>query len=149
MAETACLPAPPGSLREEVLARFPPSGRAGRGAPGLACCLAAFVLALAAAAPAARQVLEAIRYLLESEACVETEGSRVRFARLGASSLDIDVFAYVQVATYPEFLGVQEELLLRILEIVERAEATVAFPTQIVSLRAEGGPELPKRDRSA
>lgn len=96
-----------------------------------------------------RQVVEAIRYLLESEARVETEGSRARFARLGTSSVDIDVFAYIQVATYTEFLGVQEELLLRILEIVERAEATVAFPTQVVYLRAEGAPELPNKDRSA
>jgi MscS family membrane protein len=96
-----------------------------------------------------RQILEAIRYLLEAEARVETEGSRARFARLGASSLDIDVFAYVQVGTYAEFLGVQEELLLRILEIVERAGASVAFPTQTLHIKAgEPMPAALAKDRS-
>jgi MscS family membrane protein len=95
-----------------------------------------------------RQVLEGIRYLLETEARVETEGSRARFVRLAASALEIDVFAYVLVPSYPEFLAVQDELLLRILEVVERAGATVAFPTQTVYVRAEGALEPPKKDRS-
>jgi MscS family membrane protein len=96
-----------------------------------------------------RQVLEGIRYLLEVEARVETEGSRARFARLGASSLDIDVFAYVRIGTYAEFLGVQEELLLRILDIVERAGTSVAFPTQTVHVRPGNVPaQAPERSRS-
>jgi MscS family membrane protein len=74
---------------------------------------------------------------------VETEGSRARFVRLGASSLDIDVYAYVRAESYSEFLGVQEELLLRILDIVEHAGATVAFPTQTLYLRPEAAPATP------
>jgi MscS family membrane protein len=87
-----------------------------------------------------RKVLDGIRNLMAADPRVETEGSRARFARLGASSLDIDVFAYVRAETYPEFLGAQEELLLRILEIVEQAETSVAFPTQTVHVRASGPP---------
>ena len=66
------------------------------------------------------------------------------FPRLGASSLDVEVFAYVRTETYPDFLAVQEELLLRILEIVEAAGASVAFPTQTVYL-AEPGPGAARR----
>ncbi len=82
-----------------------------------------------------RAVLEGIRGLLAADPRVETEGSRVRFTRLSASSLDIDVFAYVRAETYPEFLGAQEELLLRILDVVEAAGTSVAFPTQTVHVR--------------
>jgi MscS family membrane protein len=97
-----------------------------------------------------RQVLDGIRNLMVADPRVETEGSRVRFVRLGPSSLDVDVFAYVRSESYPEFLGVQEELLLRILEIVEQAGTSVAFPTQTVHLRPAGGrPEPGNKDQSS
>ncbi len=84
-----------------------------------------------------RAVLEGIRSLIAADPRVETEGSRVRFAKLGASSLDIDVFAYVWTATYSEFLAVQEELLLSILDIVEHVGTSVAFPSQTVYVRPD------------
>lgn len=90
-----------------------------------------------------RQVLEAIRGLMVADPRVETDGSRARFARLGASSLDIDVYAYVRSESYADFLGVQEELLLRILGIVEQAGTSVAFPTQTVHVRSAEAPAPP------
>jgi MscS family membrane protein len=90
-----------------------------------------------------RQVLQSIRELMVADPRVETEGSRARFMRLGASSLDIDVYAYVRAETYAEFLGVQEELLLRILDIVEHAGTSVAFPTQTLYVRSDGAPSAP------
>jgi MscS family membrane protein len=83
-------------------------------------------------------VLGELRGLLAADPRVEKEGSRVRFARLGTSSLDIDVFAYVRADAYPTFLAVQEELLLRVLEIVEAAGTSVAFPSRTVYLRRDG-----------
>ena len=95
-----------------------------------------------------RQVLEGIRNLMTADPRVETEGSRARFVRLGASSLDIDVFGYVRAESYPEFLGVQEELLLRILDLVEQAGTSVAFPTQTLHVRAQGAPaDAARKDR--
>jgi MscS family membrane protein len=59
------------------------------------------------------------------------------------------VFAYVRAESYAEFLGVQEELLLRILEIVEQAGTSVAFPTQTVHVRAaEPGAAAPPKGPS-
>jgi MscS family membrane protein len=97
-----------------------------------------------------RQVLQSIRELMVADPRVETEGSRARFVRLGASSLDIDVFGYVRAESYAEFLGVQEELLLRILDIVEHAGTSVAFPTQTLYLKSDGAPAEPQpKDRSS
>ena len=86
-----------------------------------------------------RQVLEGVRQLLVADPRVETEGSRARFVRLGDSSLDVEVFAYVRVETQVEFLAVQEELLLRILELVETAGTSIAFPSRTVYMRQEKG----------
>jgi len=87
-----------------------------------------------------RQVLEEIRALLDADPRVDSEDARSRFARLNASSLDIDVSAYVRASTNPEFLAVQEDLLLRILDVVEKAGASVAFPSQTVYVRGSGSP---------
>jgi MscS family membrane protein len=96
-----------------------------------------------------RTVLEGIRSLLTADPRVETEGARARFLRLGASSLDIDVFAYVRADGYPEFLGVQEELLLRILEIIAAAGTAVAFPSQTVYVRQDDSPQAGKEGRTS
>jgi MscS family membrane protein len=89
-----------------------------------------------------RQVLEEIRSLLDADPRVDSEDARSRFARLNASSLDIDVSAYVRASTNPEFLAVQEDLLLRILDVVEKAGTSVAFPSQTVYVRG-GSPPPP------
>ena len=55
---------------------------------------------------------------------------RVRFLRLGAFSLDVDIFAYLQASDWNHFLEVQESLLFGITDIVARAGAEIAFPSQ-------------------
>jgi hypothetical protein len=96
-----------------------------------------------------RRVLEEIRVLLEADPAWTRRDARTRFARLGASSLDLDVFAYVRAATLPEFLAVQEDLLLRILEIVEDAGTSVAFPSQTVYVRRTPSAAAASEDPSA
>ncbi len=86
-----------------------------------------------------RRVLEGARRMLAADPRVENEGARVRFLRLAESSLDVEIFAYVHAATMPEFLAVQEELLLGILSIVEEAGTSVAFPSRTVYLAGGGG----------
>ena len=51
--------------------------------------------------------------------------------------MDVEVFAYVTAADYPSFLGVQEELLMRIMGIVRYAGTDLAFPSQTMYVRAD------------
>ena len=55
---------------------------------------------------------------------------RVRFVRLGAYSLDIDVFAYLRARDWNHFLEIQEPLLFGVMEIVRNAGTDIAFPSQ-------------------
>jgi hypothetical protein len=57
-------------------------------------------------------------------------GSQVRFAAVGAYSLDLEVSAYVLTSDDHEFSRIQQEPLLRILETVESTGARLALPTQ-------------------
>jgi len=77
-----------------------------------------------------RYVLAELRRLLDGRPQVESGTARVRFLRLGAYSLDVEVFAYILAADYAEFLRVQEELLLNIMDTVSACGTGFAFPSQ-------------------
>jgi len=91
-----------------------------------------------------RYVLSEIRTLLQEHSKVESATARVRFIRFGGSSLDLEVFAYVLLADFAAFLEVQEELLLRIMDIVESAGTGIAFPSQTTYLAKDSGLDAKK-----
>ena len=86
-----------------------------------------------------RHVLDGIRHMLVRTVSVDTSSVRVRLQRLGASSLDIEVFAYILAVDWPHFLEIQEELLLRITDIVRDAGTELAFPSQSVYITSVSG----------
>jgi MscS family membrane protein len=75
-------------------------------------------------------VVDGIRRLLEQHRAVDSESVRVRFFRLGAFSLDVEVFAYVFARDWNHFLEIQEQLLFSVTETVEKAGTAIAFPSQ-------------------
>ena len=54
----------------------------------------------------------------------------MRFLRLGPSSLDVEIFAYVLAADWNQFLKIQENILLRIMESIESSGVQFAIPSQ-------------------
>ena len=86
-----------------------------------------------------RRIVRAIEVLLLSDDRV-AEAPRVRFVAFGASSLDVEVFAYLLAPDYPESLATREELLLAVMEIVEAEGSGFAFPSQTVYLARDKAP---------
>jgi MscS family membrane protein len=84
-------------------------------------------------------VTEGIRRFLEQHTSISRESVRVRFIRLGPSSLDIDVFAYVFATDWTQFLEIQEQLLFKITEIIHRAGTAIAFPSQTMYVANTAG----------
>jgi len=82
-------------------------------------------------------VLTGIRRLLTGDDRIESGTSRARLIRFGSSSLDIEVFAYLQVADYVSFLAAQEELLLGVMDIVQKAGTALAVPSQTMYVRQD------------
>jgi len=54
----------------------------------------------------------------------------VRLVGMGSYSLDIEINVYVKTADYDEFLAAQQDLLLKLLQVVEQAGAALAVPWQ-------------------
>jgi MscS family membrane protein len=93
-----------------------------------------------------RHVLAEIRALLYRHEQIESSSARVRLLRFGASSLDVEVFAYVTVTDYNEFLAVQEDLLLRLMDTIEKSGTGLAFPSQTLYFTRDAGID---RDKAA
>jgi MscS family membrane protein len=92
-----------------------------------------------------RAILEEINHLLAGHSRVEAESVRVRFLRFGESSLDVELFAYLMARDWGHFLEIQQELLLRIMDVVERAGTSMAFPSRTLYL-AQAGQANPLSD---
>ncbi len=91
-----------------------------------------------------RYVLAQIRRLLYEHPKVETSGARIRFIGYDNSSLTLEVFCYVLTRDNNEFLAIQEDLLLRIMEIVEASGTAIAFPSRTVYLGRDPGVDKEK-----
>jgi MscS family membrane protein len=92
-----------------------------------------------------RAVLETARTRLAADPRVEKGTMRVRFVRINSSSLDVEVFAYLLVPDYTTFLAVQEELLIMLLEVVEKAGTRLALPSQMTYVAGESASLLAAR----
>jgi MscS family membrane protein len=84
-----------------------------------------------------RAVIDAVRALLLKNANTDSDSVQVRFFRLGSFSLDIEIVAYVFAGDWGAFLTIQQDLLLQIMEVIERAGTAIAFPSQTLHI-AEG-----------
>jgi MscS family membrane protein len=71
-----------------------------------------------------RHVMAELRKLLLAHPKVLSDPARVRFVGFGASSLDVEIFAYVDTASFDEFLAVREDLYLRFLDVVAASGTT-------------------------
>jgi MscS family membrane protein len=90
-------------------------------------------------------VLEGIRGLLQESPHLETASIRVRLLRLGPSSLDVEIFAYVLASDWNQFLKIQEVLLLRIIDCIESSGAQFAFPLQTILPASATSNDAPER----
>ncbi len=91
-----------------------------------------------------RYLLAEIRRLLYQHPKVEPETASVRFANFDASALRLEIFSYVLTRDANEFAAVREDLLLRIMEVVERSGSGFAFPSQTLYLGRDSGLDAEK-----
>jgi MscS family membrane protein len=77
-----------------------------------------------------RSVVTGIRELLSSHDAVDLTSMRVRFVRFDASAVEIEIFTHVFASDWNNFLEIQEELLHGVRDVIQRAGAGVALPSQ-------------------
>jgi MscS family membrane protein len=82
-----------------------------------------------------RRVRDDVEQLLKDHPLVWPDRIIVRFKGFGAHSLDIEMIAWLDTKDFNVFRAAREEILLRVMEIVERAGTEFAYPTQTLFVR--------------
>jgi MscS family membrane protein len=96
-----------------------------------------------------RFLLISLKRMLLAHPMIDPDPARVRFSGFGASSLDIDIFAYVRTTDINEFYAVREDVFLRIMEVVGDAGTGFAFPSQTIYAAADTGVDTERGSAAA
>ena len=86
-----------------------------------------------------RYILARLRKLLLGHPKVTPEPARVRFVKFDDFSKNVEIFAYLDCQDQNDFLAIQEDILLRIEDIIEEAGTGFAFPSQTAYLARDAG----------
>jgi MscS family membrane protein len=87
-----------------------------------------------------RTLLQSITTILKEHAKVESGALPVRFVGIGTYSLDIEIFAYIRTLDGDEFMKIQQDLFLWIMDAVHAAGTALAVPTQATITYAPPAP---------
>lgn len=85
-----------------------------------------------------RYILVEVRKVLYGHPKVLPDIARIRFIEFGESSLNLDIFAYIDVTDYGESLEVGEDLNLRIMGVIAKAGSGFALPQNLYMERSKG-----------
>jgi len=99
------------------------------------------VLALHSKTPAdhLRYVLSQVRQVVDGHPKTEKTSIRVRLIELTPASINVELVCYILTQDFNEFAEVREDLLLRIMNLVEDSGTTLASPSQTLYLSQDSG----------
>lgn len=86
-----------------------------------------------------RFILSEVRRLLYSHPRVESNTVRVRLIDVAGAAPTVEIFAYVLTQDFNEFAAVREDVLLRIMDIVDNSGSGLALPAQMLYLGRDAG----------
>jgi MscS family membrane protein len=86
-----------------------------------------------------RFVLDRVQTMLDQEPSIEPETSRVRVANFDGASFECELWAYSQITDRAKFTLIQQDLILKIAEIVAASGTRFAAPTQLTYVAQEAG----------
>jgi len=86
-----------------------------------------------------RFILSEVRRLLYSHPKVESNTVRVRLTDIAGGAPSVEVLAYVLTQDFNEFAAVREDVLLRMMDIVESSGGGLALPAQTLYLGRDAG----------
>ncbi len=95
-----------------------------------------------------RFVLVKLEEMLLAHPKLLKEPARVRFVNCGDYSYDLEIFVYADTGDFNEFLAIQQDVLMRVIDIVQGAGTDFAFPSQTAYLSRDSGLDS-ERSRAA
>lgn len=96
-----------------------------------------------------RVVLVLLREMLLAHPRITEEPARVRATALGEYAINIELLGYVDTEDTNEFLSVQEDVILRLMEIVADAGTAFAFPSRTLYHSKDTGMDSNKQQAAS
>jgi MscS family membrane protein len=87
-----------------------------------------------------RKVLAALHALIGGHAKVSSELVRIFFIGFGATSLDVEISAFVLTKDPDEFSAVREEIFLRLIDTIEQCGTGLARPINLPAMTSSAAP---------
>jgi MscS family membrane protein len=81
-----------------------------------------------------RKVLKGVEDILFGHPKIEKQSARIRFIAFGHGTLTLEIFAYVFETTFENFLVVQQEVLLRVMDVIGSSGAVLATPAPVIDV---------------
>jgi MscS family membrane protein len=91
-----------------------------------------------------RFVLDRVQSMLDKHPNIESGSSRIRVAGFAGASFDLELFAYGKTGNSAEFTAIRQDVILKIVDIVEGAGTRLAAPTQLMYLSRDTGVDAEK-----
>jgi MscS family membrane protein len=95
-----------------------------------------------------RLIVDEVKRYLLAHRRVWQESFQVRFIGFGDYSLNIEVICYVTSADWGEFTGIRESILMGLGEIITRAGAQFAYPSQTILLGQDSHADRQRADEA-
>ena len=97
-----------------------------------------------------RYILVEIRKVLYAHPKVSQDPARIRLVGIDDYALNLDVFAYIEVKEYGEYLEIAEDLNLRFMEVIKKAGSELAMPVELaLGQEGKGLDQIRKREAEA
>jgi MscS family membrane protein len=82
-----------------------------------------------------RPIRDDITAMLKNHAGIDTQQTLfVRLSELGDSSINFQIYTFTKTTDWLQFLAIQEEVLLNIIDIITQHGAQIAFPTRTLEI---------------
>lgn len=92
-------------------------------------------LALDTTSDKIRKIVKELKIVLQNDPKVIKETVEVTFSAITASSCDIKIFLYVREAEYSKFLQAKQDMLCNILNVFEKENVDLVYPTQNIYVK--------------
>lgn len=95
-----------------------------------------------------RYILIELRKILYAHPKVDPDPARVRFLGYASDCLQVEIFAYTHAVDWNDFLGIQEDINLRLAKVVEDSGSGFAFPSQTLYMAKDKGLSEEKKEQT-
>ncbi|WP_134088098.1 mechanosensitive ion channel family protein [Olivibacter sp. XZL3] len=87
-----------------------------------------------------RYLLVELRAILYAHPKVSPQPARIRFIEIGTDALKLEVFSYIIAVDFDRFLEIQEDIYLRMLDVIKASGTALALPSQTLYLGKDQAP---------